>query len=364
MEADLVRFHLGDGRDIRVLGVQESGKRAFSERREDGLGRMSAERCIISLMSRYGIRGPLTYELGQKDSPVRQFFDDRFAPGLKDVQAIYRAAAAPILVPGVPREIADAGTIGTAADWMMRFLVHPTPSLRLAAQGASLCEMLPALRELALMLGFRDEGVTRFTGPTQGTGQEPDMLYRACWGLALLTEVYRRGPDIAVVGPIGRLPDRSAQSLLEVAPSAGLEQMAALRDVMESVLLPEISSRHGLWAIGPTFAGSEIMRGDADLVAAGLLTELKTTTKKPSLGVTDLWQVLGYVFMDYVDEYAMTDVALFSARYGYLTQWKLDTLLPQLAQEPVTLDGIRTEFRALLEACRAISANQPYGLSE
>jgi hypothetical protein len=105
---------------------------------------MPAGRCIISVMSRYVIRGPLTYELAQKDSPVRQFFDDRLAPGLKATQAAYRAAAGPILVPGVPREGADAGTIGTAADRVMRFLVYPTPSLRLAAQGASLCGMLPA----------------------------------------------------------------------------------------------------------------------------------------------------------------------------------------------------------------------------
>lgn len=32
------------------------------------------------------------------------------------------------------------------------------------------------------------------------------------------------------------------------------------------------------------FAGSGIMCGDADLISGGLLTELKTTTKKPSLG--------------------------------------------------------------------------------
>ena len=313
---------------------------------------MSARRCIISVMSRYVIRGPLTYELAQKDSPIRQFFDGRLAPGLKDVQAAYRAAAGPILVPAVPRETADAGTIGTAADWMMRFLVHPRPSLRLAAQGASLCGMLPALEELALMLGFRDDGAGQFTGPARGTSAEPDLLYRACWGLALLTEVYRRGPDIAAIGPIGRLPRRSAQSLLEAVPGAGLEQMAALRGVMESALLPVISSRHGLWAVGPTFAGSEIMRGDADLIAGGLLTELKTISKKPSLGVTDLWQILGYVLMDYVDVFAVTDVALFSARYGYLAQWNLGTLLPQLAGRPVTTAMLRAEFRVLLEACQ------------
>jgi hypothetical protein len=212
--------------------------------------------------------------------------------------------------------------------------------------------MLPALEDLAVMLGFRDGGAEQFTGPAQGSGAEPDLLYRACWGLALLTEVYRGGPAIAATGPIGRLPHMSARSLLDAVPDAGLEQLAALRDVMEPVLLPAIKSRRGLWAIGPVFAGSQIMRGDADLVAGGLLTELKTTTKKPSLGVTDLWQMLGYVLMDYTDEFAVTDVALLSARYGYLAQWNLGTLLPWLAGQPVTAAAMRDEFRALLQACR------------
>lgn len=303
-------------------------------------------------MSPYTIRGPLTYELARKDSPVRQFFDDRLTAGLKEVQAAYRAAASPVLVPGVPREVADAGTIGTAADWLMRFLVSPVPSLGLAEQGAALCGMLPALQELADLLGVRGGGTGQFTGPGPGTGAEPSLLYRACWGLALLTEVYRRGPAIAGAGPLGRLRRKSAQSLLEAAPDAGLEQLAALRMVIESALLPAIGSRGGLWAIGPVFTGSRIMPGDADLIAGGLLIELKTVSKKPSLGVTDLWQMLGYVLMDYTDEFAITDVALFAARYGYLAQWNLSTLLPQLAGQPVTAAGLRADFRALLEACR------------
>jgi hypothetical protein len=310
-------------------------------------------------MTTYAIQGPLTYELALKDSPIRQFFDDRFTPGLKDAQAAYRAEAGPLLIPGVSREAADAGTIGTAADWMLRFLVHPNPSLRLAAHGASLCGMLPAMNDLAFILGFRDSGTETFTGPARGSGAEPDLLYRACWGLALLTEVYRRGPQIATIGPLSRLPDRSARSLLEAAPTAGLEQLVALRGVMESELLPAITSRRGLWAIGPVFAGSAIMSGDADLIAGGLLTELKTTIKKPSLAVTDLWQVLGYVFMDYIDEFGITDVALFSARYGYLVLWNLDVLLSGLAGRPVTAAELRAEFRALLEACRGGRALGP-----
>lgn len=53
---------------------------------------------------------------------------------------------------------------------------------------------------------------------------------------------------------------------------------------MQSELLPAVASRRGLWAIGPVFAGSEIIKGEADLIVGGLLTELKTTVKKPSLG--------------------------------------------------------------------------------
>jgi hypothetical protein len=292
---------------------------------------------------------PLTRELALKNSPVRQFLDDRLTPGLRDVQTAYRKAAGPIQVPVMPHQAANPGTIGTAADWMMRFLVHPTPSLRLAAQGASLCAMLPALQELASVLGFRDDGIGEFTGPARGSATEPGLLYRACWGLALLTEVYRGGPVVASAGPLGRLPTGSARALLDAAPDAALELLAALREVMEAVLLPGLASRRGLWATGPVFAGSQLMPGDADLIAGGLLAELKTTASKPSLAVTDLWQILGYVLMDWEDEFAITDVALFSARYGYLAQWSLAELLPQLAGRPVTVTALRSEFRALLE---------------
>jgi hypothetical protein len=123
-------------------------------------------------MTRYTIRGPLTYELSLKDSPIREFFDERLLPGLKDTQAAYRSGAGPIVIPGAPREVADPGTIGTAADWLMRFLAYPTPSLGLVAYGASICGMVPAVRELARRLGYRDGGQETFAWPAKGSGVE------------------------------------------------------------------------------------------------------------------------------------------------------------------------------------------------
>jgi hypothetical protein len=77
-----------------------------------------------------------------------------------------------------------------------------------------------------------------------------------------------------------------------------------------------------LWALGPTFAGSELIKADADLIAAGLLLELKTSAKL-SLGITDLLQVIGYALLDFADAYRISELGIFSARYGYLATWEL-----------------------------------------
>lgn len=117
-------------------------------------------------------------KLKMKESPVRQFFDSRFSPGLRDIQARYRGGVWPLIVSSVPASAANAGTIGTAADWLIRFLVRPEPSLELANAGASYCQMLPALTEIASMLGYSGTGTEQFVGPVHGNIAEPSLLYR------------------------------------------------------------------------------------------------------------------------------------------------------------------------------------------
>src|SRR5258708_40132195 len=131
---------------------------------------------------------PLTAELDKKESPVRRFFDERFTNGLRDVQRRYRQAAPPLVVPSADRAEANPGTVGTAADWLLRFLLHPRPSLKLAAAGAAVCGrrsgMAEALIEIAESLGYASEAVlnastTGFTGPVQGNDADPGQLARA-----------------------------------------------------------------------------------------------------------------------------------------------------------------------------------------
>lgn len=303
---------------------------------------------------------PLTAELDDKNSPVRRFLDDRFSVGLRDVQRRYRQAAPSLVVPSAPRQEANPGTVGTAADWLLRFLLHPKPSLALASAGADLCGMDDAFTDIAISLGYGSgvapTGVIGFTGPVSGSTAQPEELARACWALALLTEMFRN-PMAAINGPLGMFGSRqvSGDALLSLTPPAALNQLAEFRSVFEVDLLPRLASYAGRWYLGPTFTGSALMKADADLITAGLLLDLKTDSKF-SLGVTVLFQVIGYALLDVDDAYALTELGIFSARYAQLAIWDLSTLLDELAVRPVNLATIRQEFHELLSVLAYLCA--------
>ena len=112
--------------------------------------------------------GPLTKELDDKESPVRQFLDERFTSGLREVQRRYRTAAPGLVVPGVPRDAANPGTVGTAADWLLRFLLHPRPSLQLASLGAVLCGRQAGLTGVLVdIAAIARQGIRRIRGDGQ-----------------------------------------------------------------------------------------------------------------------------------------------------------------------------------------------------
>ncbi len=319
----------------------------------------------MSASQPYFIQGPLTAEIANIRSPVRQFLDELCSSGLRDIQRRYREKASELAVPSVPRSDADPGTVGTAADWLLRFLVDSEPELDLVMTGAAACaragiRVLPALAEVVRALGMSlpsrpAEHVRVFTGPTGGNNADAVVLARSCWAFALLTEAYRGGPMVAAAGPLGQFRGAAVtgDDLLGLAPPAGLDQLAGFRHVFNATLIPQLAIRTGAWALGPTFTGSALIKADADLIAAGLLIDLKTSAKKPSLAVTDLFQVIGYALLDFDDEYRLNALGIFSARYAYLATWELPALLSELAGHNVDLRMVRGRFRDLLLACRA-----------
>lgn len=204
---------------------------------------------------------PLTAELDDKNSPVRRFLDERSTAGLRDVQRRYRQAAPSLTVPSADRQEANPGTVGTAADWLLRFLLRPTPSL--AVVGADLCGLDEAFTDIAVSLGYMLDsaaepvGVAGFMWPVSGNTTESEELARACWALALLTEMFRN-PMAAINGPLGAFKSRqvSGDSLLSLSPPAAFSQLAGFHTVFEADLLPLLARHLGRWHLGPNFTGS------------------------------------------------------------------------------------------------------------
>lgn len=354
----------------------------------------------------------LTRHLEQPSSPVRRFFEERFG-NVAGTQRCYREGAGSLLVPASG---ANPGTFGGAADWLLRFLVHPTPEVHLAFAGAANYmgeKMLTAAVDIATRLGttpdpfdnawapsrtdpdvmvaeglfvghpedgfFVPTGQLRptptFTGPVRGSTVEPDLLARGCWALALLTEARRAGGVVLSHGPLSRfvtLRDGSfrvvahvtADDLLWLAPAQAIEELHAIREVMEEALLPRLRARPGSWALGPVFAGSGLMGGaDADLIAAGLLVELKTTLgrKRSDGGRTctvdklELFQVLAYGLLDLDDNYRLDELALFNARYGYLTTWPLEALVQEMSSGALDIHVGRAEFGTVLQGLQQLA---------
>lgn len=305
----------------------------------------------------------LTSHLKDVESPVRRFFEERLG-NASGLQRSFRERAGYLVVPG---SAANAGTIGGATDWLLRFLVTPTPDVHLAFAGAERISnnVVAATIDMATRLGTTVDPLNSawaevpgrpgimaaigtvlgdgsfvptaemghtptFPGPASASTVAPDLLARGCWALALLTEAFRAGREALDHGPLARFAPgagcstiATADELLGLAPPEALEELAGLREVLQGSLLPALSERCGSWALGPTFAGSGLVRGaDADLLAAGLLVELKTTLgrKRDEGGRTcfvdklELFQVAGYALLDFDDWYHVDELGIFSAR--------------------------------------------------
>ncbi|WP_193510180.1 hypothetical protein [Cryobacterium sp. BB736] len=285
----------------------------------------------------------LTGELRSKESPLRQHLVERF-PNASALTNVYAADIGPLLVEGGD---ANAGTVGTAFDVMTRLLLdithRPTPFPRTRMWTEQHEKVSARLAAAAV-------------GALKSTPESDDDFYRACWGLALLTETYR---SIQAWGtsPINFIiyeQDGDMAAILALAPDAGLRQLEELRRLANVKLYSQLATP---LVLSPTFYASALLKADADLVAGGTLIDLKVKLgarnrngeRPDALATSAIYQLLGYLFMDTEDEYGIHDIGIYSARYGRLATWPVDEALDKLAGHPVQLDVERQELLWLLQ---------------
>lgn len=299
--------------------------------------------------------------------PVRAFLVEEL-PGLKEVRAAYRAAlpVLPITVPVPPADVRPAwATLGAAVDHRLRYSmaagsdpggavtggvrrIATTPGLgldrgtaaALSTAGKDLITRLARLAE-AHRPWERDRSMLL------PAAVEEDFA-RACFVAAWFEEFFRSG-RLSPTTPLGTAsPSTTLADLLAAVPAYAAADMVALQTLA--------AASPGLTALragtptrdvvgGPTFAGSIAVGGaDADLIAGGLLLDVKTTAdpgKVPSLN--NVWQLAGYVLLDYDDEHRIDRVGWYLTRTGALVTWPLPDFLALLgATRP--LPQLRARF--------------------
>ncbi|NUV78206.1 hypothetical protein [Streptomyces fungicidicus] len=96
---------------------------------------------------------------------------------------------------------------------------------------------------------------------------------------------------------------------------------------------------------GPVFNGSLHVGGaDADFVLDRALIDCKATIRPERLGRAEIYQLAGYLLLDYSNQYAIEKVSLYLSRQGALIDWSVADFLGLL--------GARLGLPDLRAACR------------
>jgi hypothetical protein len=291
----------------------------------------------------YGDRTSLTSLLEDRHAPVREFFERRL-PNVRLMQDQWRAGGPCTVLPATP---VSWGLVGAAFDYRMRYLFTVTPPERfVAASGAHFGRpwLLDCFSELVGGLtGFLDAHDPR--GTTLGPGEAE--LARYCYALAMYESLFRADVRDSPLFGLGGVADCARQ--LQLAPSA---------DVADLVELAEAAVRtFDGWfgrevVANPTFAGSVDVGGaDADLIIDRCLIDIKTT-KQPGLDRTMIYQLLGYVLLDYDDRFTIDEVGLYSSRVPMLLRWPLDQLVREMSEGRDTVLALRAGFREVVPGSR------------
>ncbi|MFE4594387.1 hypothetical protein [Streptomyces laurentii] len=114
---------------------------------------------------------------------------------------------------------------------------------------------------------------------------------------------------------------------------------------------------HANRVCGPVFAGSgDIGGADADYILGGLLLDCRATKDPRRLGREEIYQLAGYLLLDYDDQFGINQVGLYLSRQGGLITWQTADFLRRLGTS-APLPQLRTQLRQHLhEAARGTTS--------
>ncbi|MEU3511309.1 hypothetical protein ABZ733_26140 [Streptomyces longwoodensis] len=304
----------------------------------------------------------LTSHLKDPRSPISRFLTEQL-PGTKAVLTDYRERLARFPAPLLPR--AEAGLkpeyrmLGHTIDHRLRISLG-------APTGAPIKEGIvravldddgwPSRDVIRAVQQAGDTMLEELARYESDTGQplslapaEEDRLIRLCHVASSFEAIFRhcgwmRGNTLGLCAPGSTLDD-----LVEAVADYVVDdirqqmQLAAHPGPFEALRLLDASAR----ICGPVFDGSlQVGGADADFILDGTLIDCKATIRPERMSRSEIYQLAGYLLLDYSDTYSISAVALYLSRQGALIDWGVEDFLGLL--------GARHELPSLREACRHV----------
>ena len=308
----------------------------------------------------------LTSHLKQPQSPVRRFLLESFP----NTGALVGQARKQLI--GIPTIRPDGsipyGTIGTALDYRLRYYFALTPIQELVAwegaaqlcgrprvlsDGVAISNYIPNEEgEPMLSQELIDEFFTGLAGlldcvqPPRKKLEihQEELIARYCIVLALFEEVFRAH---VAKSPLYNRRYDTVTELLAITQPHWLTDLCNLSWLFYDRFSYLLASPA---VLNPIFDGSKDIGGaDADLILDGYLLDIKTTLN-PRVDPQWLYQLIGYVLLDFSDSFQLQGVGLYLARQGLLLKWPLYELIQAVTGgRAASLMELRSRFRELLQ---------------
>jgi hypothetical protein len=284
----------------------------------------------------YNATGFLSKDVTDPKTSIGQYVRTTF-PNMKPLQAEYKALAGDLVIDSMG---ANASNVGTAVDLIVRLVLEPDETPMSALILYPFNEPYhQVVHELARLVG---------------RSGDRELAARAAWALALCVSAYRAGAAWAPFVPdLVRSGGFTVDTMLEQADEAAVAELAALRELSEERLIPNLT---GPFSLGPTFDLSKLgpnqrIAAEADLIAGGLLIDVKTTlAPKNKAGLrpdvlkpNNVYQLLAYALLDHSNQYNIDRLGIFSARYGTLTEWPLERVTSLMSGRTFDFPAARQE---------------------
>ena len=315
----------------------------------------------------------LTSRLADRSGKVRAFFEGRFPNTRKvtgEANALLRRAETIRPINNV-----QWTTSGIAFDYRMRYHFAVTPSEKLVAWrgalrvsdsaiwtsigddvwvGSSAPLGSPSLPKETIAAFFLGLGETldqiRPVGRILSQDEE-HILLRYCVTLALFEECFRAGPQPkSLLFSAGE--KATVEDLLKLGKPHWIDDLRTLAQGMVNKF--DVTAYNNV-VLNPNFSGSRDVGGaDADLILDGCLLDIKSTVKA-EISKVNVYQLLGYVLLDYDNKYELEKAGFYMARQCQLLNWPINELIERLvSKDAPTLQELRLEFKEYLDSYKSV----------